>query len=151
MRIYRGIETLAESHPLSLPTSKIALSLLTGFTFMLLVEQFTSHSHPHSELPTISVTSPKSPLHFDIDLEELAQGHDLRADAGNQTATVECESRRPERAYPLTLGLVMHGLADGLALGVSALDNTGSDLSLVVFFALVIHKGLSITLALRGA
>jgi len=46
----------------------------------------------------------------------------------------------PGRAYPLTLGLVMHGLADGLALGVSALSNTETDLSLVVFLALIIHK-----------
>jgi len=47
-----------------------------------------------------------------------------------------------ERAYPLTLGLVVHGLADGLALGVSALGDTETDLSLVVFLALIIHKGM---------
>jgi len=55
------------------------------------------------------------------------------------------ETRRSEKAYPFTVGLVMHGLADGLALGVSALGDTETDLSLVVFFALIIHKG-SLTL-----
>jgi zinc transporter 9 len=48
------------------------------------------------------------------------------------------------QAYPLTVGLIIHALVDGLALGVSALSNpTGDspDTSLVVFMALFIHKG----------
>jgi zinc transporter 9 len=51
------------------------------------------------------------------------------------------------KAWPLTLGLCVHGLADGLALGVSALSSSeagtehAQDLSLVVFLALAIHKG----------
>jgi zinc transporter 9 len=48
------------------------------------------------------------------------------------------------QAYPFTLGLLIHALADGLALGVSALSNEAGDFSdttLVVFMALFIHKG----------
>lgn len=94
---------------------------------MLLIEQFTSHhgGHSHSRansLPYISLNSTSKPPEEDEEIDWVSGG-------------------RPERAYPLTLGLVVHGLADGLALGVSALGDTESDLSLVVFLALLIHKG----------
>ena len=93
---------------------------------MLLIEQFTSHtgSHSHSRansLPYILLNS-NPPVE---DGEEL-------------------DRATPEKAYPVTLGLIIHGLSDGLALGVSALSDTESDLSLVVFLALLIHKGLSL-------
>jgi zinc transporter 9 len=43
------------------------------------------------------------------------------------------------RAYPLTLGLVLHALADGLALGSSVLSDSGSTKrSSIVFFALMV-------------
>lgn len=112
---------------------------------MLLIEQFTSHA---PSLPPISLNSSRSPdVHFDVDLGELERqeglGHagSIRA-SEMSTRMPDGETRRSEKAYPLTVGLVMHGLADGLALGVSALGNTETDLSFVVFFALIIHKGL---------
>lgn len=40
-----------------------------------------------------------------------------------------------------TLGLVIHGAADGIALGASSLSGKGS-LGLVVFLAVLIHKGV---------
>ena len=44
-------------------------------------------------------------------------------------------------AHPLTLGLVIHSLADGLALGASASNEGGdSSVSFLVFLALIIHK-----------
>lgn len=99
----------------------------------------------------ISLNSPSHKpiaVHFDVDLGELERdeglGHAgyIRTEANRSAISLDGEStRRPEKAYPFTLGLIMHGLADGLALGVSALSNTESDLSLVVFLALVIHKG----------
>ncbi|KIM89528.1 hypothetical protein PILCRDRAFT_85118 [Piloderma croceum F 1598] len=141
--IPEGIESISKHHPTALPTSKIAFSLLTGFVAMLLIEQFTSHA---PSLPPISLNSSRSPdVHFDVDLGELERqeglGHagSIRASEAS-TRMPDGETRRSEKAYPLTVGLVMHGLADGLALGVSALGNTETDLSLVVFFALIIHK-----------
>jgi zinc transporter 9 len=41
-----------------------------------------------------------------------------------------------------TLGLVIHGAADGIALGASSLSGRGS-LGLVVFLAVLVHKGES--------
>ena len=43
-----------------------------------------------------------------------------------------------------TLGLVIHGAADGIALGASSLSGNGS-LGLVVFLAVLVHKGKLIT------
>jgi len=143
--IPEGIESISAHHQGSLPTTKIALSLLTGFTFMFLIEQFTSHSHP---LPSIALNSSRPlDVHFDVDLGELERQESVElatpihtSGASSPDPDAENQTKRPERAYPLTLGLVMHGLADGLALGVSALGNTETDLSLVVFLALIIHK-----------
>jgi zinc transporter 9 len=42
-----------------------------------------------------------------------------------------------------TLGLVIHGAADGIALGASSLSGRGS-LSLVIFLAVLVHKGESL-------
>lgn len=39
-----------------------------------------------------------------------------------------------------TLGLVIHGAADGIALGASSLSGKGN-LSLIVFIAVLVHKG----------
>ncbi len=39
-----------------------------------------------------------------------------------------------------TLGLVIHGAADGIALGASSLSESGS-LGLIVFLAVIVHKG----------
>ena len=57
-----------------------------------------------------------------------------------------------KKAFPLTFGLVIHSLADGLALGASALPRSGGDgeggssqLSIVVFLAIVVHKGKLVT------
>lgn len=45
-----------------------------------------------------------------------------------------------------TLGLVIHGAADGIALGASSLSGRGS-LGLIVFLAVLIHKGTTLCLS----
>jgi zinc transporter ZupT len=48
------------------------------------------------------------------------------------------------KGFTLTLGLVLHALSDGLALGSSIVSDTESqELSLVIFAALIIHKGMT--------
>jgi zinc transporter 9 len=41
-----------------------------------------------------------------------------------------------------TLGLVIHAMADGIALGASSLSSSGG-LGFVVFLAVIVHKGES--------
>ncbi|RMY33565.1 hypothetical protein D0865_14423 [Hortaea werneckii] len=61
----------------------------------------------------------------------------------------------PHRPSSTTLGLVIHAAADGIALGASSTTTTSSNLSLIIFLALLIHKtpasfGLTTTLLKQG-
>jgi zinc transporter 9 len=133
---------------------------------MLVVEQLSSshahahpHPHPHKRATRpghrhlhAGVASPDSV--FDVELEDGPDGasghydHELRvaAASGASAAKTSVEGDSPPSAYPITIGLVLHGLADGLALGMSMLSNNDSSsssyaLTLVVFLALAVHKG----------
>ncbi|KAH9080566.1 hypothetical protein EDB83DRAFT_2548174 [Lactarius deliciosus] len=84
----------------------------------------------------------RATLIFDVELaEEDDILHHRRASSTSMTNT---ETDSPLPAYPITIGLVVHGLADGLALGMSVLSDDDSSssrsLSLVVFLALAVHK-----------
>ncbi|KAJ7781705.1 Zinc/iron permease [Mycena maculata] len=157
--IPEGIETLADAHPSEkLPTSQIALALIAGFTFMMVVEQLIApHSHSYSHVPSgandlalHSVNNhARSTVEFDAEMGDVEQpdvpgGGFMQVDLA---ASLDEIKGSRARAYPLTFGLIMHGLADGLALGVSSLsapggssDSSHRDLSLIVFLALIIHK-----------
>ena len=140
-----------------------------------------SHSHgedefKHSPLPTSAnltvpgrtADGPLSPnSEFDISLNELEEAEGIHAHDGRDSSELpilqrlggEAGVRNGEltpapdkkRAFPMTLGLVIHSLADGLALGASALPRKGDEgeatqntqLSLVVFLAIIVHKGTS--------
>ncbi|VDC00747.1 unnamed protein product [Peniophora sp. CBMAI 1063] len=132
--IPEGVEALVHSSPdSSVPTTTLALSLLVGFCIMLAVEHLgpSAHSHGH-ELPP-SAWSTQTPG-ADVELSQLESEQGI-PHIGEE-ATIP--------ALPLTLGMVLHGLADGLALGVSALSTSdtqsSTNLSLVVFMALAVHK-----------
>ena len=138
------------------------MPLLFGFTFMLIVEQLSSshahHAHHHyhharrpSQRAALGIASPDSV--FDVELaglddvtDSVPAAHERRASDSSVNATKTNFESDPPSAYPITLGLVLHGLADGLALGMSMLSNDESSshpyaLSLVVFMALAVHKG----------
>jgi len=177
-------------HHVEPPTFTIAMSLLFGFTFMLLAEQVSSRmspslseastsSPPHRSPPRsypidtlrasssgyLSPSRPLSPttatsitegdLDLDLDVELNNFGNFNDRDAGWQHAKGrDLERRRDPRV--LTFGLVVHSLADGLALGASLVTNLEtqsttegtfgsssldfSSLPLVIFFALALHK-----------
>ncbi|KAG8907697.1 hypothetical protein FRC00_011650, partial [Tulasnella sp. 408] len=155
------------------------MSLLSGFTLMFLIEQVVAPALLSKEsqtqtkatsLPTYAraptggnaTSPPDSPstmggpdLDIELEMELNALGVKTRDE----------ETRRNPRM--LTLGLVIHSLADGVALGAanaltatpvsagsgsSAADGTpaagsvgdkASGLSVIVFLAIAIHKGES--------
>lgn len=139
------------AHTDGLPTTRIALCLVIGFTLMLIIEQLIS---PHSHSPNDSMSLPKNmPFHdstsdveFDAGLGDIDLGSasDRHRNAPPIPNAVEA-SADTERAFALLLGLVIHGSADGLALGVAHIAGSSSGginaLSFVVFFALILHKG----------
>jgi len=165
--IPEGIEALARTRPppAELDGPSIALPLLFGFTFMLVVEQLSSsHVHEHHGMhrpahPRTSAGVGERHEIFDVELAGLPdEGDDAvspshvhthlrRASANgssNGVARIDGGGATPSSAYPITIGLAVHGLTDGLALGASVLSNNPSThsygLSLVVFLALAIHK-----------
>ncbi|EAU85968.2 hypothetical protein CC1G_02991 [Coprinopsis cinerea okayama7 len=152
-----GIESIVEANKSSeVPTTKISLALLCGFTFMLLIEQLGIGGHSHgssgtSDRPSYTRAKQSAPLdqvEFDAELDELERDESGR---GFHTRSASNDNEGPldlaqgkGRALPLTLGLVVHSFADGFALGVSALspsdESKANTLSLIVFLALILHK-----------
>ncbi|KZV70220.1 Zinc/iron permease [Peniophora sp. CONT] len=134
--IPEGVEALIASSPSpnsAIPTTTLALSLLFGFCIMLAVEHLGPAAHGHgNELPQSAWTSTPG---VDVELSQLENEQGIPHLAGTDA---------PIPALPLTLGMVLHGFADGLALGVSALSvedaHSSTNLSLVVFMALAVHK-----------
>ena len=130
------------------PRSALALSLLSGFAFMLVVErQLSSHAptflegNSHAPLPTVE---------FDVELGDLERtegvAQDQLARSAAHTGAVNAELQ--QRAYPLTFGLAVHAFVDGIAMGSAALSASGtsensaqSRVFVAVFLALVVHKG----------
>ncbi|KIK26749.1 hypothetical protein PISMIDRAFT_675689 [Pisolithus microcarpus 441] len=144
--IPEGVEEIATSNSdRSSLSVRVGASVLTGFAFMLLIEEYFS-SHAASLLPHHQVHGNTQGDTFQIDLEELEreQGISEPAIAGSRqpsTARHFGNDDASHRVFPLSLGLVVHALVDGYALGVSATaDERSSALSLIVFLAIIVHK-----------
>ena len=115
---------------------------------MLVIEQFSS-SHAHHDnahRPGHHAGAASRDSVFDVELAGLeSEEDDIPRHRHASTPKTNTEADSPPPAYPITIGLVVHGLADGLALGMSALseddESSSYSLSLVVFLALAVHKG----------
>ncbi|KAG6377122.1 Zinc/iron permease [Boletus reticuloceps] len=136
-----GIEELVTGERSSY-SFNIGLPILLGFAAMFVLEEYASHGLPHAH----SSTSQPGGLVFDVDLEERG-----RLPAPEHPPLRHAETSGVQRAYPLSLGLIIHALIDGYALGVSASNTRSPNLSIVVFFAIIVHKAptaLALTTAL---
>lgn len=133
--------------------------------FMLVTEQLLPGAHSHSGPFAHGSSSPSpkaSTVEFDADVElgELEEDSDRspRPTSQRSASTSAQRTTTPRtasadsfavptsgRGFTLTLGLVLHALSDGLALGSSIVSDPGSrELSLVIFVALIIHKGMAV-------
>ena len=96
------------------------------------------------KLPQYTTTSqPKTPTHH-IALNNLGRRFNLTTSLDREEEadsfiehTQTTESRN--RGFATTTGLVIHAAADGIALGASSVT-THSDLSFIIFFAIMVHK-----------
>jgi len=118
---------------------------------MLVIEQLVSpHSHSHVDelvLHSVNNTRAQSDVEFEAGLGDLERDDGIKTSSFSPPLT--SESGFPTtKAFSLTFGLFVHSLADGLALAASALTPEGShgssNLTLIVFLVLIIHKGQSI-------
>ncbi|QRV77818.1 ZIP Zinc/iron transport family protein [Ceratobasidium sp. AG-Ba] len=152
------------------PTNTIALCLLLGFTLMLLIEQFlpASHHHNHQTAPPVAratlfdeddieqlelgpAPGDQYPDPVDPDPTPVPGGRmGRRSGSSSRRSSVDLtaklrhngEARNEREGNPnaITFGLVIHSLADGLALGASAKSGQNA-LEAVVFLAIIVHKG----------
>ncbi|KAF8442885.1 Zinc/iron permease [Boletus edulis BED1] len=136
-----GIEELVTGERSSY-SFNIGLPILLGFAAMFVLEEYASHGLLHAH----SSTSQPGGLVFDVNLEE--RGH---LPAPEHPPLRHAETSGVRRAYPLSLGLIIHALIDGYALGVSASNTRSPNLSIIVFLAIIVHKAptaLALTTAL---
>ncbi|KAF9046557.1 Zinc/iron permease [Panaeolus papilionaceus] len=141
--IPEGLENISDANPKGLPVNSIALSLVLGFLFMLFIEQVVApDGHSHSASTGIPKSrSNNAELEFDAELGDLDHnGRSSEQRENTMTSALESVGGKG-RAFSLLLGLSVHGMADGLALGVASLSRTGGNtLPFVVFLALALHK-----------
>ncbi|KAK5174573.1 uncharacterized protein LTR77_001654 [Saxophila tyrrhenica] len=110
------------------PHAWVGFSLITGFILMYLVDTLPRH-----------VSGPSQPQRFHISLNQFSLTRS-RTSSGPEPPTDSSTTHHGLSGRPssTTVGLVIHAIADGIALGASSA--TTSRLSFIIFFALMIHK-----------
>ncbi|KAF1987917.1 Zip-domain-containing protein [Aulographum hederae CBS 113979] len=137
------------------PHAWVGISLILGYILMYLIDT----------LPQLSSTSRSTPRPMHISLSNLSRGvHDADSPHANGNVPASDLESAPPSPYPpsqnsgssTTIGLVIHALADGIALGASSSSpSSRASLGFVVFLALMLHKapaafGLTAVLLKRG-
>jgi solute carrier family 39 (zinc transporter), member 9 len=158
MLFCRGIEAIIRTRSSDKQdiSSTIAVPLILGFALMLLMDQVIS---PHAHIGTAAPYTPRvahsdSTVDFDAELSELERQEAGGGDGGGRRAQTPTGinsgvASARKSGTSTTFGLVVHALADGIVLGISSrTDTVSTSLSMVVFLALVIHKGMKFPLSL---
>lgn len=106
----------------------VGVALISGFVLMYLIDKLPEFAAP---------AKPKRPTHH-ISLDNLG-GPTLRRSASPNTnaGLLEPEASSRNHSIATTLGLVIHAVADGIALGASG---SNASLGFIIFFALLVHK-----------
>ncbi|EMC99383.1 hypothetical protein BAUCODRAFT_31702 [Baudoinia panamericana UAMH 10762] len=152
------------SPPRSDPHAWVGISLITGFILMYLIDTLPRHITTHS---------PSPPRRFSISLNSFSFNRPRTSTsdtASLSTPTTDTFSSSDPHPHPhphhhantqassTTVGLVIHAVADGIALGASTTTTTTSNtqnLTFIIFLALMIHKapaafGLTAVLLKQG-
>ncbi|CEL58495.1 Zinc transporter ZIP9 OS=Gallus gallus GN=SLC39A9 PE=2 SV=1 [Rhizoctonia solani AG-1 IB] len=148
------------------PTRTIALCLLSGFTLMLAIEQLiapSGHQHQPAPAPSITVFDEDDIEQLELGPAPGDQYPDPLADTTGRRRSIDSISinsrtnadgskrnrnglngdtfgtSKDGNPNAITLGLVIHSIADGLALGASARSGQNA-LEAIVFLAIIVHK-----------
>ncbi|KAK0294287.1 hypothetical protein LTS00_007263 [Friedmanniomyces endolithicus] len=120
------------------PHTWVGLSLIAGFALMYLIDTLPRHA-----------SSPSQPRRFSISLNSFSFN---RTSTDINSAAPETPTRatfssghhnesKPSASTTTTLGLLIHALADGIALGASSGTTNGTNrLTFIIFLALMLHK-----------
>ncbi|KAG0316772.1 hypothetical protein BGZ97_006384 [Linnemannia gamsii] len=119
----------------------IGLALLSGFILMFLIDQMgPTHAHSHNNHVSVADFTELHNLQLEDSNIRMPSAAGMNAGGGKK------------RGNPITIGLVVHAAADGIALGASA---SRPELRFIVFLAIMLHKapaafGLSTVLLQHG-
>jgi solute carrier family 39 (zinc transporter), member 9 len=112
----------------------IGVALLAGFMLMYLIDKISQYSQPtkrRTQTHHIALNNLGRRFNFATSLDREEESDSFLGTA--EGAQVQ------QRSFATTIGLVIHAAADGIALGASS-TATSSGLSLIIFFAIMIHK-----------
>ncbi|KAF7193534.1 Zinc transporter ZIP9 [Pseudocercospora fuligena] len=116
------------------PHAWIGISVILGFILMYLIDTLPQHA-----------SSPSRPQRFHISLNQfslnrrsISEESPPEPEAGTFAGVDQDSHSHNARPASTTIGLVIHAAADGIALGASS--TTSSNLSFIIFIALMIHK-----------
>ncbi|KAI5361965.1 putative zinc/iron permease [Septoria linicola] len=104
----------------------IGVSLIAGFILMYLIDTLPQHLHKSSQ-----------PHSLQINLNSFSFTNGLPPGDAPEPGG-EAPQTHTSRPSSTTIGLVIHAAADGIALGASS--TSSSNLSFIIFIALMIHK-----------
>lgn len=106
----------------SIADKLVGLAIVGGFILMFAIEQLSAHEHKTGTTASY------------IAVDNLHQLHEH-----TEYSLAHTESSESRSAISSTIGLCIHSLADGIALGSSA--HAPTSLSFIVFLAILLHKG----------
>lgn len=113
------------------PHAWVGVSLIAGFILMYLIDTLPQQAFSSS-----------TPQHLHISLNNMSFNRSAsitsEADAGVNASALTSHKPSSSRPSSTTVGLVIHGCADGIALGASS--TTTSPLTFIIFLALIVHK-----------
>ncbi|KAK4898371.1 hypothetical protein LTR27_003967 [Elasticomyces elasticus] len=112
------------------PHAWVGLSLISGFVLMYLLDTLPQHA----------LSSSKRPRRFSISLNSFSFNQATDAEPETPTHTSSGTGGDASRPSSTTIGLVIHGIADGIALGASSTSPSGNRLTFIIFLALMLHK-----------
>ena len=141
--------------------SLIGVALVAGFVFMLLVDNLSvfggSHGHSHAASGETKGKRRQDEEESTELLELSRSEHDRLGDLSIATHEPKASSAKvlSKNRTTVTLGLIVHSLVDGMAVGVAQASGTKSAIQFVVFLAIMMHKvpaafGLSVFLKSSG-
>ncbi|KAI8344537.1 Zinc/iron permease [Chlamydoabsidia padenii] len=116
-----------DEHTTTPKHTSVGLALILGFGVMFIIDQYSSlHAHGNDR--------------HDHELDSMIVRYPNNNEEQEDTNTPPSLIEKGHHSMTPTIGLMVHAAADGIALGASA---SHPQLSMVVFFAIMLHKGPS--------
>lgn len=127
--IPEGVEALYSSSEDESGNSKaIGISLILGFLMMFLIDRLPDYLSKRKSMPKF--------MSVGIDMSSLRFSHSNNDDT---VSTNDNGSNNNKTPFSTIVGLVIHSIADGVALGASVASEN-SALEAIIFLAIMVHK-----------